>query len=245
MTLRRSVHPVYAIAAAGLLTTCGDIIGSGSEATPEDREEAQQMAIYLSGELAPPTWLTHRISVGLHAIRDKYGAEFDMLSDVRFKPPWVPSRILVAVTAETHAMILSGEYHEWDHLNQELRMMEWATHSQPGWFVLNFEGMKHPERLIEAYEGLPGVFVATYEEFGTEWPNVFPNLVLDELSFLFWEPWCPAPARICRTNDYVFVVWEGERLVLRGAWQPETDPFEPRWWPEANVNIERYFGGEP
>ena len=222
-------------------SSCGD--STGPVLDDAAREEAQQIAIYVSGELEPPVWLSYRIRSSLHAIRAKYGDEYEMLNEVRFEPPWVPSRLILAFDAAAAARIVAGEYHEWDSVNRELELIDLEVYAGPGWYVLDFAGMKHPWRLLEYYRHLPGVLHGEPDWSGLDGPNIFPNLVSGQLTYLFWDAWCPPPARICRTNDYIYLVQDENGLVLKGAWQQETDPFEPRWWPEASVNMELYDVG--
>jgi len=118
--------------------------------TPRPDQQAEEIALWLSGSLVAPECLYLAVQDGLAEVRQAYG---DMLTDVvalPFKPPWFVSTIEVRFTAEAVEEYESGEYHDLDSLNASYRLSEMRRYTY-NMFWLVFEGRLNPERLAEVY----------------------------------------------------------------------------------------------
>jgi hypothetical protein len=208
----------------------------------ESSEEAQLVALCLSNSLRPPDTLSSRVQTELDSIRALFGSVHVVVDSVRFTPPWEPSCILVEFDEETAELVLQGDYHAWDDLNEEygiteinerlLDSMELAT--------LHFEGVLHPRHLAALYDSLPGVrYVHMNHRIG-DWSCIYPRFAEDKITYLFREGWGDCPSG-CIYDRYTYFVFVEDQPSLVGVWTPSEVPGEPCWWAEAAQNEEMYW----
>ena len=127
--------------------------------TPKENEEAELIALCLSGELIAPDSLYNQILSDLAAIRAAFGDTFETIDQIRFLPPWVAGCVMIGFDDSTVQQIRNGQYHAWDSLNQQYEVTEIDTSVAFDWIglvVLSFKGRLHPYRLAEFYSALPG-----------------------------------------------------------------------------------------
>jgi len=83
-------------------------------------DDAEILALQISGELLAPPLLYERISNELAVIRQFYpGMEL-----IHVLPPWKPGELIVGLTDEAWEEFTNGEYHGLDSLNA-LYMVPW------------------------------------------------------------------------------------------------------------------------
>lgn len=124
--------------------------------TPRPDQQAEEIALWLSGSLVAPEYLYLEVLDGLEAVRQAYGDLVPDVVDLPFKPPWFVSTVEVWLTPEAVEEYERGEYHDLDSLNASYRMSELRRYSQD-WFWLVFEGRLNPERLAEIYREVESV----------------------------------------------------------------------------------------
>lgn len=136
--------------------------------------EAQQMAIFYSGELFPPDTLTWKLIRELHILRSQWGDSIPGVK-TRFLTPWNPGSLHMAVDDETYSAILENRHETWNKLSRQfqlkiIRASEFFL--TDGWRVtLQSDWQLHPCRLGERFVGFPG---AMWIETG-ERPHPYPD----------------------------------------------------------------------
>ena len=118
--------------------------------TPRPNQQAEEIALWLSGSLVAPECLYQAVQDGLAGVRQAYGDVVPHVVDLPFKPPWFVGTVEVQLTAEAVERYERGEYHDLDSLNASLRLNEMRRHTY-NQFWLVFEGRLNPERLAEIY----------------------------------------------------------------------------------------------
>jgi hypothetical protein len=124
--------------------------------TPRPDQQAEEIALWLSGSLVAPEGLYLVVQEGLASMRQAYGDLVPDVVDLPFKPPWFVSTVEVWLTAEAVEEYERGEYHDLDSLNVALRLSEMRQYGR-NWFWLVFEGRLNPERLAEIYGDVESV----------------------------------------------------------------------------------------
>jgi hypothetical protein len=126
--------------------------------TPWANEEAELMALCLSGELVAPACLYRQVLNDLAAIRFVFSDDFKPINHITFMPPWIVSCLIIGFDDNTAQKVANGEYHAWDELNNKYQVSidknntyrsEWlccpvfqrqVTSSPPGRTVRNSSG---------------------------------------------------------------------------------------------------------
>ena len=200
-------------------------------------EEARLMALSLSRELQPPQVLARDIETHLAQIRARYGNIDTAINSLSYHPPWVPSRILLGVDAATIQQIKDGSYRAWDALNLKYQHSETKIHSS--FVALNFDGILHPRSLANLYADLPGVQYAEPDGYVGDSPNIYPRSTPNGLTYLFRYAWGDCPAGCIYSKYWYFAITDtGPQLI--GSWDPQDQPAQPTWWPDAKKNIDLY-----
>ena len=209
--------------------------------TPREDGEAELIALCLSGDLIAPESLYEKVKCELLAIRSIFGDDFEVLNRIEFRPPWVAGCLIVGFNDTTAEMVLEGEYHAWDELNEKYRLTEIDT-DLIDWLnvaVLYFQGRLHPCRLAELYDTLPGVVGAGANAWGGDCPNIYARQTEDCITYLFRDAWEDCPCG-CIYNEFWYFAFENDQPVLIGHWASNDDPEPPDWWDEAKKNWEEY-----
>lgn len=120
--------------------------------------EAQEMALFYSGQLRPPDSLTQRISRELSLLREEWQDSIPGVSTI-FLTPWHrTSRVNVKVDDTGFTLIMRGQNEAWNDLcekyNLTYRQMEGFTINTIGIFS---EDPFHPRRLAGLFAELPHV----------------------------------------------------------------------------------------
>lgn len=209
--------------------------------TPEDIQEAELMAMCLSGKVTAPEDLTEQMLDDLLYIRNNWKDDFEPINSIRFWPPWVPGNVIIGFNDSTAQKIRRGEYNAWDKLNEQYQVIEIDTTSLDviSCVVLSFEDNLNSRRLAELYEGLPGVIYTEPNYYIGDRSNVYPKIVWDGISYLFRDAWGDCPAG-CISNEYWYFGSKRGIPLYIGHWIPDDDSSEPYWWSEAKQNREQY-----
>ncbi|MFQ6069858.1 MAG: hypothetical protein ACE5LC_04950 [Candidatus Aminicenantales bacterium] len=209
------------------------------ELTPDDYEEAELMSLCLSGELRAPDDLSEKVLLSLASVRSAFGDEFETINDLKFHSPWEPGCIIIGFDTETEKKVANGEYHAWDDLNAEYQVTRIELFRFGG-AVLYFKDKLHPRRLAELYSVLPGVKYVEPNTFGGDFPNVYPRLTANGITYLFRNAWGDCPAGCIYSEFWYFFVLGWEKPKFIGYWAPHKKPSVPPWWNEAKRNIDQY-----
>ncbi len=134
---------------------CGQGTSAQIAATPLPNVGAEELALLLGSGITADPAIYARLDADLARIQ----ALFPPLVDVFFRPLWYSSRMTVELSPSAYAAAKTGEFHEWDCLN------DWyhgeVTSLADGHYYyearIEFEGRFHPYRIGSDYEALPGV----------------------------------------------------------------------------------------
>jgi hypothetical protein len=209
--------------------------------TPKADEEAELIALCLSGGLVAPDGLYEQVRRDLAAIRSTFGDSYESVAKINFRTPWLPGCLVMAFDDTTEQRVLSGEYHAWDVLNKKLELATLDTLflRRYGFSVLYFEGRLHPYRLSELYGVLPGVRYAFPNHLAGDRPNVYARHDVYGSTYLFRKAWGDCPSG-CIYSEYWYFRVDDNWPMFVGHWVPHEDPNVPEWWEEARVNRDEY-----
>lgn len=208
---------------------------------PWAKEEAEFIALCLSGELVAPNDLYNQVLNDLKAIRSAFGDDFKLINRLAFTPPWIENCIIIGFDDTTAKKVANGEYHAWDELNKKYQVFTKDTTSveRYGYAILYFKDRLHPCRLAELYAVLPGVRHTGPNRLDGDWPNVYPRQTGNGITYLFRDAWGDCPSG-CIHNEYWYFVFEENQPLFIGHWTRHENLQEPDWWDEAKQNIEQY-----
>ena len=208
--------------------------------TPRENREAEEAALWLSGELVAPDFLYRALKSDLDAIRGEYVDSISHLS-VEFKCWWIPSIILIEVTEGLRTKILAKEANLVDSLNTQFR----ATHMDTfrlnvGYYtVVYFKGRLHPQRLAEIYAQYDDVTYADCDTWIGDWSNVYPWQRGDTLTYLFRYGMGDCPVG-CSPNQFWYFRRIHDETEYLGVYDTRDGVPHPEWWNEATVAYEEF-----
>ena len=125
---------------------------AGLRLTPLPDEEAECMALWLSGEIEAPMDLYERIHGDLQMIREDFH-NLSVLDSITFTSPWQPGVLLFDLGPFGREELQNHASPLWDSLNALYHPIFDSTYLRA-----TFPGRLHSERLAEAYERVPQVF---------------------------------------------------------------------------------------
>ena len=190
-------------------------------------EEAQTMAIWLSGELEAPMDMARIMDRDLAHMRANFSEQVPELLSIQFEFPYAMHHISLRCKPEITQAILDGIYHEWAELNKYLGVSNiHHTPSYPNSFSLKYERIANPILVAEQYEQLDGV-EKTYNAFRLwDVSNIYPWHVDGELCYLLRTVVMDG----IHDHSWYFKKTDGV-IELVGDYDPEVDPI-PDWWDE-------------
>lgn len=206
--------------------------GSQLDDTPRGNGEAEDAALWLSGELVAPEDLYKELRAGYKAIRARFAHEIPSLDRVTFVAPWVSGRLLVKLSDEDQERLRRGEYTDLDDLNSTYCVAKVDTSLlRLRWVQLIFEGRLHPDRLAEIYREVESLeSVSPNGKWNNRYGN-YPWIVENTLTFLFREGWGDCPAG-CFGHRFWYFRVKGGHVEYVGTYTTE-EP-KPDWWDEAS-----------
>lgn len=196
--------------------------------------EAALMALWYCDGLIPSGEVYVRFRDALRELRWTYWHDIPAVK-IRFIFPAVPSQILVSLTDSAITEFRNGTYHAWDSLNVlfHLRSIDSLPLLEEMKYVrMSFEGRLHPDHLRLYYEMLPGVTGAEAIKYGGDWPNLYPWILDDKVTFLARDAWGDCPAGCTESHFYYFKEADTGFIYI-GDWQFWTPV--PDWWAEGRT----------
>jgi hypothetical protein len=209
--------------------------------TPKENEEAELMALCLSGELVAPDSLYNQLLNDLIAIRNTFGDTIEIVNQLKFQPPWEAGCFMIGFDDTTFQQIRNGQYHAWDSLNQQYHLADIDTISLQfgGIVLLTFKGRLNPWRLCELYGTLPGAWAPSPNYIRGDRANIYARETESGITYLFRDAWDDCPSG-CLHSEYWYFVFIGYLPLLIGHWAPDQTPQPPAWWEEAKLNKAQY-----
>jgi hypothetical protein len=143
---------------AGSMAGCEDFVGLSTAEqlakTPRENANAERLALRLSEELVAPDMEYERIATDLAFIR----AFTDEVDHIHAFPNFGVSGLVAAFSETVIDAIDDGSYTAWDCQHEWYGLKSYEVHKLFTYNVnIAFEGIYHPERLVEAYQDLPGL----------------------------------------------------------------------------------------
>ena len=202
--------------------------------------EAEEAALWLSGELTAPQGLYGTIHDDLTAIRTEYAdiVPYEYGAPIEFHPWWLSSVLDVYVSDELHDKVVAHEPNPLDSLNTGMHAMSMDPFHPPwsslGWeTIIRFAGRLHPQRLAEFYRTVPGVNLASVDGPLGDYSNVYPQYITDGMAYLFRHGMGDCPAG-CEISDFFYFRRVGGVTEFVGSFRTYSDPY-PDWWSEASA----------
>ncbi len=209
--------------------------------SPMENEEAELIALCLSGELVAPDGLYEQVMTDLAAIRTAFAETLGTAGQIEFRTPWSTGVLMLGFDDSTVQQIRDGEYHAWDDLNDQLQATNVDTSHLDfiGCAVIVFNGRLHPYRLAEIYSQLPGLENTSPSFIRGDSPNVYSREIQGGMTYLFRNGWGDCPSG-CISNEFWYFSCEGPEPEFVGYWPAYEGVPPPHWWEEAWLNREQY-----
>jgi hypothetical protein len=242
---------LFLLAVVMVLASCGngDDVTGGSRPhhdanindTPRDDGEAEEAALWLSGDLVAPQDLYDTIHDDLAAIRGEYRPTIPSAANA-FIAPCVVTELIVLPDDETWNKIRNGEPNAVDSLNTVFHAtsLDSLVVSRT-YAVIGFKGRLHPERLADIYAAQAGVVNAQPNGRCCDWSNVYPWERDGVMTYLFRNGYGDCPAG-CINSDFWYFRRHNGQTEFVGTYSTENDPSPPAWWDEAKVAYYTFRG---
>ncbi len=120
------------------------------------------IGLEFSGELLAPSSLVSQIAQDLFAIRWSYPE----IAGIHVFPPWIPGKLIVALTPEAWEDYQAGTFVELDSLNTEFGAVLIDPYVPGKYLSIDYGALYHPEVLGSIYEGVDGVRYAAPSVIG-------------------------------------------------------------------------------
>jgi hypothetical protein len=238
MALRKIPILIFLVA---LIFSCTSELPTSNGDNPELTDEAKLAAIWLSDEPFYPVDLAQTLQTKLAELREEYGDAYPNVN-VQFRYPAVPKELLFGFTQQAMQEVVSGDYHEWDELNEQYGVSEVIIRNvELGLAKLVFEDQVNPYFLGDLYETLPGVIYSEPNGLIGDWSNIYPWLVEGQLAFLVREAWGDCPAGCIYSHFWYF---KSTSSGIRFIGEFVTGEPKPGWWPEIEPALCKYIYGE-
>jgi hypothetical protein len=212
--------------------------------TPRADKEAEEMALWLSGELVAPETLYTQLRDAVSVLRSAY-ADYPEVQMIRFVLPFETSRIGLKLDTAAAARYLNGEYNDWDSLNAlfGVETIEEVFESHFLHFrslTIRFSGRLHPQLLADVYSQLPGVEWAYPSYWTNDSSNLYPWKQSSAWTFLLRKGWTDC-WNSCQDNHFWYFRVRSAEVELVGDFRLIRDPL-PGWWSEGRTAFCEYFG---
>ncbi len=189
--------------------------------SPRPDAEAEEMALYLSGDLVAPQELYQRIKFALRTLRREYADSIPAVNN-HFRSIIITSTFEIVFTNEAVDSIHAGSYSMWDSLNEYYSGMLdtsflWAWSE---WHIgdLHFRPRLNPIKLYDEYKNIDNLGVIRPRDPIGDAPNIYPWLDDDSsLIFVVRDAWGDCPSGCLENHFYLFkethrsfkLMWDG------------------------------------
>lgn len=216
---------------------------------PWPDEEAEVLALYMSGQMCAPQVLYERVQKDLAYIREQWGDSIPRLRSIKVLPRFWAGMVNLLTLRETFWAMRDGAYHAWDSLNESL-WIDTILYADYGPVVdLRSRARLNGFRLTTTYERLPGVRIAS--GIYTTHPEIaYPNLYAYQIDagprYLFYDPARDWPLDCSGlVGDYWYFRSARGHIEYVGHYYL-TCPRNriPSWWTEAYQAESQFFSGD-
>ena len=176
-------------------------------------QEAQILAIDVSGELLPPQELTQQILNDLAAIRKAY----PIIADINYLPHYRPDELMVGISKDAAEQFKAGQYHGLDELNKQYGVIaidaNHIYHGSLNILVLKFDKIYNAELLSDIYEQAnpEGLVYAEPDYVAGDSDTIHA----EPPDYTFIEGWGDCPAGCINHRYWHFRVENGQVTLLQ------------------------------
>lgn len=206
--------------------------------TIRENEEAELMALCLSGQIFAPEELCNRVLNELSAIRSTFGGIDPHMEHITFMPPFVAGQIMIAFDEATMQQVQNGAYTSWNDLNRASGMEKGTIKIYDHFVVVTSKYRLHPLLLAAYYSSLPGVIYAEPDGIIGDGSRIYPRISGNKISYLF-KYGAGDCSSGCTYAHYFYFIVDNDVPELIGDWEPGAEE-KPAWWGEAENNINTY-----
>jgi hypothetical protein len=209
--------------------------------TPMENEEAELLALQLSGEIMAPIPLYERIRSDLIKIRETW-VDSIVYVNIKYTPYVKPSEITIGFASEWFDSAVAGTYHYWDSLNRFYPLDSIRFRPMSNVAILEFHGRLNSRVLVDEYAGLIG-FDYVYAAGGPgDWSILLANADTDNLKYFFRFAFGDCPSGCTNSHYYYFTV-EQDSANYHGCYFSTYPPdsARPNWMDTAIAAGREYF----
>jgi hypothetical protein len=227
--VRRAIFGLVLVALlwASNKATSSDFVTLGPVDSIPYRAEAEDMALYYSGQLHPPEHLVQKMSHELELIRHSIHDSVVIPKNVTFVPPWWVHSIIVRFDPTNQQLVLEGTHNWWNTVCEKygLRNLSQNEGLHPRiFFDVVAKSVSHPvelAKLINA-EGVSGLVYLGNSPMHTIKDNGLARVDLGStVTYYVYEVIHPDVF-----GKYYFVEIQDDRVCIRGTHQNFPDNYE-------------------
>lgn len=213
---------------------------------PFENEEAELLALVMSGELCAPRDMYEHVHQDLAQIRSEWGETIPQLQTVVHSPQWDPTGILLDVNEATYREIENGQYTAWDSVNALFEVdtitLWQLLHGIAYYAGIGFGGYLNSRLTFDAYVTLPGVIEVSSSTRMGDGPNIYGAVHDWGRAYLFRAAGGDCFSG-CIDNRFWYFRSTAEGIEYAGDWYPtEKGQPLPSWWEEASMAVDLYYG---
>jgi len=179
-------------------------------------DDAEILALQVSGELLPPPLLYERISKELEVIHQFYPG----MERIHVFPPWAPGELIVGLTDDALEEFMNGEYHGLDSLNTLYGPVEMEL-ILFNYILLEFSLNYNPECLSPIYSAAEGVLSAQPNHTIGDGDDINATIMDSSFSvYTFRRGWGDCPSGCMEEHLWKFYVTESTVTFMQHEGNP-------------------------
>ena len=223
--------------------------------TPRENEEAELMALWLSGELVAPTDLYDSIVTELALIREQWADSLAFWDDsldccqgsLTFTPTWTAGTVNITAPKPVYDSAVSGTHHQFNKIMNEYRALIPINYYElfgKTHFSMVSDELISPYVMKNEIEKIDGVLYASFGPFLGSTANVY-RLATDDGIRYFWDfAWGDCPAGCIFGHIFYFEVTDGiVSLIDTHTWRTRDE--EPVWFDTFRTVVGNWYKGIP
>ena len=239
------VLALYLISSCGGNPTASEKPVNPLDLTPRENAEAEEAALFLSGDLIAPQDMYKRLLHGFSLLRDKYSDSIPEVN-IPFILPTSTSIFKLGMSDSAAIEFRVNNYDAWDSLNALYSFSVSDTNTFPWGFRvwLKSNGRYNLHDICDMYDMLPGIDWTYPGYYGDDRPITFPWIdSVGNLVFLVRDAWGDCPAGCDHGHLFYFKMRSGDIEFIGdwGPYGPESHPPEPDWMDEISAIGKAYW----
>ncbi|HEX2897880.1 MAG TPA: hypothetical protein VHP63_07525 [candidate division Zixibacteria bacterium] len=240
----KSVNSIVILTVVFLIVACQEKAmnpaiqdGPDFSVTPMENQEAELIALHLSGELIAPVPLYRKVKKELEIIRNTW---IDSIPEVGYRHTLYirPSLLQGGLSIALLDSIVSGTYTFWDSLNLYYGFDSISIRQVPmgdtvyNYYILHFKGRLNSCILQSAYSQLPGFEKVKMVVVGVYGPTLCASIDGDNVKYFFTNRYGDC-LRGCIYKDFYYFTVIQDQAVFHGSYLDNVtsppDSSRPNW----------------